>query len=359
MKLLILGGGQLARMLASAGTPLGVETTCIDPNPTACAREVCKHIHANLDETNKFAAEIANADAITFETENIPLAFAKAVNALKPIQPTIEALRITQHRLLEKTFLNKRNIKTAPFCAVSSLNDLEKGIEELSTPAILKTCTLGYDGKGQALIKNKQDVIDAWNALKNQELILEGFVNFKNEVSLISVRNSKNEFAFYPLVKNHHQDGILRSSEAPYSDSALQQQAEDWARIIMKELNYVGVMAIEFFNTSEGLLVNEIAPRVHNSGHWTIEGAKTSQFENHLRAIFNLPLGSTEITQPSVMINCIGQMPNAASIGNQANVHYHDYHKEPRANRKVGHITILNEDSVVLNNTKEKIAALI
>jgi 5-(carboxyamino)imidazole ribonucleotide synthase len=344
MKLGILGGGQLARMLALAAYPLGIRTICIDPDPLACAREVTEVIQANFTDHSSLQKLLTEADVFTYETENIPLTCAEQVAVSRPLYPSVETLRIAQDRLHEKTFFQSLKILTPKFIAVDSEAALEQATAKLGFPAILKTRRMGYDGKGQFILKSSDSIAQAWATLNNSELILEEFVPFEFETSLISVRNSSGEIAFYPLVRNRHEQGILRESETPFVNT-LQKQAEQYATRILENLNYIGVLAIEFFYDGQQLLANEMAPRVHNSGHWTIEGAQTSQFENHLRAIFNLPLGDVTVTHPVYMLNCIGEMPSIQSCLAISGAHYHTYGKAPKPNRKLGHVTLVNPNS--------------
>lgn len=344
MKLGILGGGQLARMLALAAYPLGIRTLCIDPSPEACARDVTEVITAEFTDETALQQLSAAVDLVTFETENIPLSCANFMAKNRPLFPNADALAVAQDRLHEKTCFQSLQIPTPRFANVSSEAELAAAVNDLGLPAVLKTRRMGYDGKGQMLLKTTADTAQAWAHLKNSALILEEFIKFEYEVSLISVRNKSGDIHFYPLVRNHHVHGILRTSTAPFNHIELQKQAEKHARRILEKLNYVGILTIEFFYDGQQLLANEMAPRVHNSGHWTIEGAQTSQFENHLRAIFDLPLGSTQTTGQSFMINCIGEMPPLESCLTIAGAHYHTYGKSPRPGRKLGHITLVDAD---------------
>jgi len=341
MRVGILGGGQLARMLALAAYPLGIRTLCIDPNPDACAQPVAPVITAEFSDEKALSRFLKEVDVVTYETENIPIDCARYVANSHHLAPSVETLRIAQDRWQEKTFFQSLQIPTPPFAAITREAELSKAAQDLGLPAVLKTTRMGYDGKGQMLVKNPIDLSQAWSRFKDFSLILEGFIPFEYEVSLISVRNPAGEIRFYPLVRNLHIEGILRSSEAPLIHPTLQEQAQTYARRILENLNYVGVLAIEFFYHQQQLIANEMAPRVHNSGHWTIEGAQTSQFENHLRAIFDLPLGSTAATGHAFMLNCIGSMPPIQSCLRIPGVHYHAYGKQPRPHRKLGHITLI------------------
>jgi 5-(carboxyamino)imidazole ribonucleotide synthase len=357
MKLGILGGGQLAQMLTLAAYPLGIRTVCLDPNAEACSHDLTTMLHGEFTDTDLLKQFLQTVDVVTFETENIPLACAEFVAQHKPIYPSLKALEITQDRLHEKNFFQSMQVPTPAFFDITSQEDLEKAVEKTGLPAILKTRRFGYDGKGQYLIKNKQDVANAWDKRKSAALILEGFVNFEYEVSLISVRSKNGETAFYPLVRNHHESAILHHSEAPFANAQLQQQAEAYAEKILNEMNYVGVLTIEFFFDGTELIANEMAPRVHNSGHWTIEGAQTSQFENHVRAVCGLPLGSTAPMGKSFMLNLVGEIIDPESGPQLPGLHYHLYGKAPRPNRKLGHITLCDTDVDRFQTSKHTLLA--
>lgn len=339
MKIGILGGGQLARMLALAGYPLGLQFVVLDPSADACAAQVATLIKAEYDDENALRQLAEQVDVVTFEFENVP---AKSLAFLKencPVYPPSAALQIAQDRLSEKNMFCKLNIPVPQFKAIESKQELESAVSEIGLPAILKTRSMGYDGKGQVVLKSTVDIESAWHMLCGQLLILEAKVDFKREVSIIGVRNRKGESVFYPLSENRHHQGILHCARCLEHDD-LQPLAEDYIKRIFEELNYVGVLALELFDVNGRLLANEIAPRVHNSGHWTIEGAQISQFENHLRAVIDWPLGSTEAVGHSAMVNFIGAMPEAESILKTPDIHLHDYYKSPRPGRKIGHATL-------------------
>lgn len=339
----ILGGGQLARMLALAAYPLGIETLCLDPNPEACAGQVTKIIQGNLNDKSVLTQFLEQVDLITYETENIPLAAAQWVAQTRPLLPCAKILEIAQDRLKEKSFFQALQIPTARFAAVSSEEDLKKAIADIGLPTVLKTRRLGYDGKGQYIIESESDISKAWSQLQNQELILEQFIHFDFEVSLIGVRSQQGEIRYYPLIKNHHRQGILQSSQAPFNHPDLEKQAQYYMEQILLELSYVGVLTVEFFYHNKQLIANEMAPRVHNSGHWTIEGAQTSQFANHLRAIYGWSLGCTEAVGNCFMLNCIGNMPPPEVYLQIPEAHYHTYGKAPRPGRKLGHVTLIEK----------------
>lgn len=358
MKIGILGGGQLARMLALAGYPLGIQTICFDPQPNACAGDVTQVITANFDDKIALEKFLNQVDCVTLETENIPLVTAQFVAEKKPFYPSLAALQFSQDRLFEKNFFREHHIPTTDFIEIDSQKKLEQAAAEFQYAALLKTRQMGYDGKGQWKLNQSETLEETWQALSGQPAILEKFLHFEYEVSLISVRNKKGEIKFYPLILNHHEKGILRYSQAPFHESKLQSTAESYATKVLNALSYIGVLTIEFFYDGEKLIANEMAPRVHNSGHWTIEGAMTSQFENHLRALFDLPLGSTETMGYSFLLNCIGEMIPLSEILPLSGAHYHQYGKSPRAERKVGHVTLVDHNAARYEESKKALLAL-
>ncbi|GAB4495797.1 MAG: 5-(carboxyamino)imidazole ribonucleotide synthase [Anaerolineales bacterium] len=342
MKIGILGGGQLARMLALAGYPLGFTFRTLDPAPDAPAAPVSELIcagYADLDALPRFAEGV---EVVTYEFENVPLESAAWLAERLPVYPPPAALRVAQERLTEKTFLRELGIPTPAFAPIDSPEDLAGALAITGLPAVLKTRRFGYDGKGQQVVHTTEEARAALNTFGAAALIAEAHIRFERELSLIGVRGISGEAAFYPLVENHHVGGILQQTiaPAPNLNPALQTAAEDFMQRIFTALNYVGVLAIEFFEVNTSLLANEIAPRVHNSGHWTIEGAGTSQFENHLRAICGLPLGSTAARGKTVMHNLIGNTPDFDAILRTPNAHLHWYGKQPRPGRKLGHVTL-------------------
>jgi len=355
MKLGILGGGQLARMMALAAYPLGIRTVCYDPTPDVCAGDVTELITADYSDLSALDKFLANVDCITIESENIPLECAKYVSKTHSFYPSVKALDISQDRLVEKRFFNSLNMRTAKFIPVNSEEELEKALQDIDFPAVLKTRRFGYDGKGQYHLKGQVDRAKAWQLLKNQSLILEQFISFECELSLIAARSKDGQTVFYPLNQNSHKHGVLQSTEAPFVNHELQQEAQIQATRILDHLNYVGVLTIEYFYDGHHLIVNEIAPRVHNSGHWTIDGAQTSQFENHLRAIFDLPLGSTEVLGHCFMLNCLEEMMPIKSILRIPELHYHTYAKASKPGRKVGHITLVDQELERYHKSKHKL----
>ncbi|MEO6924786.1 MAG: 5-(carboxyamino)imidazole ribonucleotide synthase [Bryocella sp.] len=330
----VLGAGQLALMLAEAAVPLGLEIVCAG-RPGDCAAQIAQVIDVDLEDPVAVRAFHDSVDVLTLESENVD---AGVLEDLPHLAPNARAVRVAQDRLYEKDFLRSQGVATAPYATVSSLRDLHTALEWIGAPAILKTRRLGYDGRGQVRITHVDEASSAWAHTGGAPCILEAMVPFEREVSLIGVRSATGELAFYPLIHNEHHEGILRVSVAPYEDAVLQHLAEQHLTRLLLALDYVGVLTVEFFASGGELIANEMAPRVHNSGHWTIEGAETSQFANHLRAIAGLPLGPTD-SEATVMLNCIGSMPPESETSRWQHLHRHDYGKTPRTGRKVGHLT--------------------
>jgi len=342
LKVAILGAGQLGRMLALAGYPLGIMCELYDHTDETPGGQVAKITAGAFDDYRKLTALARRADVVTFDWENVPVDSLRAIMRSTPVYPQPAALEVAQDRLLEKTAFGQLGIPTAGFAAVNTRADLDAAVLKLGLPGILKTRRFGYDGKGQIRLHRTADIHRAFTALAGQPLIYERFVNFSREVSLIGVRGSTGETAFYPLTENVHEQGILATSRAPCRAGSLQTTAERYMQLVFKKYKYVGVLAIEFFVAKGRLIANEMAPRVHNSGHWTIEGAQTSQFENHLRAICGLPLGDTSVTGHAGMVNLIGRLPKKKTVLAVPGLHLHDYGKtEARPGRKLGHLTLV------------------
>ncbi len=358
MKIGVIGGGQLGRMLALAGTPLGQQFAFLDPAPDACAQALGEHIRADYGDRDHLRQLADEVDLVTFEFESVPAETVAFLSQFVPVYPSAEALRIARDRWFEKSMFQDLGVPTPEFADIQSQDNLDAAVKRIGLPAVLKTRTLGYDGKGQKVLRHPEDVDGAFAELGSVPCILEGFVPFTGEVSLIAVRGRDGQTCCYPLVHNSHEQGILRLSVAS-TNHPLQSLAEDYASRVLDKLDYVGVLAFEFFEVDGGLKANEIAPRVHNSGHWTIEGAECSQFENHLRAIAGLPLGSTAKVGESAMINFIGSVPPVEQVTALADCHLHHYGKAFKAGRKVGHATLRCSDSAVLQARIDDVLQLI
>ena len=347
MKLGILGGGQLARMLAMAAHPLGIETVFVDPSPQAPARVVAEPLVAPYDDRDALLAMAKRVDVATYEFENVPDDAARLLGAAVPLRPPPEALRVSQDRLIEKRALVSLGIPTPPFRAVDDRASLTDAVAALGVPCVLKTRRFGYDGKGQSVLRTADAAaLDrAWKLVGAGSVpcILEGFVHFDRELSQIAVRAIDGEVRFYPLVESHHDRGVLRSTvaPAPSTSAALETLARGHVQRLLERLDYVGVIALELFQIGDVLYANEFAPRVHNSGHWTIEAAETSQFENHVRAVCGLPLGDTAAIGRATMFNLLGDVPATSDVLAVPGAHLHLYGKTPAPWRKLGHITLV------------------
>ena len=342
----ILGGGQLDRMLAVAASRLGLKSHIYSDEAGAPAFDVAASTtigsYADAAALARFAASV---DVVTCEFENVPAATLEACSRVKLVFPGAKSFAVAQDRLAEKDFISRLGIEVAPYAAIDSLDQLNAALARIEPPAILKTRRLGYDGKGQVMIRNRSDAEAAWRSIGQVPAVLEGLVLFEREVSVIAVRSRSGELRTYPLAQNWHADGILSASLAPAPDStALHATALGYARAIAERLQYVGVFALELFVVGDRLLGNEMAPRVHNSGHWTIEGAETSQFENHLRAVLGLPLGPTTPRGLSGVLNLVGATPAPEAILALGLAHLHLYGKAPRPGRKLGHVTLRADD---------------
>jgi 5-(carboxyamino)imidazole ribonucleotide synthase len=343
----VLGGGQLGRMMGLAGIPLGLRFRFLDPVPGAPAGAVGELVVGALGDEASLEAVAAGATVVTYEWEGVPAGAARFLGARYPVRPGARSLEVAQDRLTEKETFRRLGIATPAFAPVDSRAELDHALGVVGgLPAVLKTRRGGYDGKGQRVLRDAADLDGAWAALGDVPLILESLVPFERELSVLAVRGGDGAVACWPLVENVHEEGILRVSRAPAPglDPARQLRGEDLATRLLTDLDHVGVLAVELFEVDGELLANEIAPRVHNSGHWTIEGAETSQFENHLRAILGRPLGSTAARGPSAMVNCIGEMPDRDAVLAVPGAHLHDYGKAARPGRKLGHVTVTAPD---------------
>jgi len=346
----ILGGGQLARMMVLAGAPLGLRFELFDPAADACGAPLAPLTRGAFDDHEALSAFAAKVDVVTFDFENVPAASAHWLAERVPVYPPPAALAVAQDRLSEKTLFQQLGIPLPPFADIRSRDELAAKATEFGLPCILKTRRLGYDGKGQFRLRTAADIDAAWQALGTQVertgLILEGFVAFQREVSVVAVRGRDGSFRAWPVTGNWHVDGVLSASLAPAVLSPSEHAAAvGYAQRLADHLQYVGVFALELFCRDGELLANEMAPRVHNSGHWTIEGSETSQFENHLRAVLGLPLGATTMRGVACMLNWLGQMPDAGPVLAHAGGHWHDYGKQPREGRKVGHATVRDDSA--------------
>ena len=346
----ILGGGQLARMLALAAAPLGAQALVVDSSADACAGQVAPLVVADWTDYAALEAFAAQVDVVTFDFENVPAETARWLAQRVAVFPAPQALAVAQDRLAEKTLFRECGLPTPAFMAVDTREQLDQALAVVGAPAILKTRRLGYDGKGQFRLRALAEADAAWAELGAQGskhgLILEAFVPFERELSVLAVRGRDGDFRTWPLTRNWHVDGVLSMSLAPAPDiEVLQRRATALARTLAERLDYVGVFALELFVKDGELLGNEMAPRVHNSGHWTIEGAHTSQFENHVRAVLGLPLGDTGARDISSMFNWIGELPDMAPVLQAVDAHWHDYGKQARPGRKVGHATVCAPDA--------------
>lgn len=340
----VLGGGQLGRMLGLAGVPMGVSFRFLDPSPEAGAAAVGELVVGELADPAAVTRVAHGVAAVTYEWEGVPASVVRPLLADGiSVWPPPDALEASQDRLVEKQLFGSLGIPVAEFAPVDDAASMATAHAAVGPRAVLKTRRGGYDGKGQVLIDESTDLDAAVGQLAVAgPLILEQFVDFDRELSIIAVRGRSGEVRCWPLVENAHRGGILRTSIAPAPDSArLQVAAEQAIGAIMERFDYVGVLTLELFQVGDQLLANEMAPRVHNSGHWTIEGAVTSQFENHIRAIIGWPLGSTEPIGTSAMVNCIGALPDPAAVLAVPGAHLHRYGKAPRPGRKVGHVTVV------------------
>ena len=337
----IVGGGQLGRMMALAGYPLGLDFLFLDRSGDTPAAQVAPTLVGEFTD-RKLLRELARrSEVITFDWENVSIESLRALGRSASIAPPLAALAMSQDRVAEKKLFGKLAIPTTRYAAVDSQASLVRALRDIGLPGVLKTRRLGYDGKGQAVVRSIEDAWLAFERLRGAPLIYEEFVPFDYEVSIIGARNCHGEIVVYPLNRNLHRDGILRLTRAPWGAPALQRQAAAHLRRVLEHFRYEGVLNIEFFVRGGRLLANETAPRVHNSGHWTIEGAATSQFENHLRAILGLPLGATTARGHAAMINLIGRMPSREEFIGEDELHWHDYGKTEREGRKLGHLTLL------------------
>lgn len=360
MKLGVLGGGQLGRMLALAAHPLGIETLLVDPNAEAPAAQVSRLLVAPYTDPQALR-QLAACDVVTFEFENVPESAAKQLAASCQVYPPPDALRVAQDRWLEKSCFQELGIETPRFFAVNDRADLQAAAEALGHRLVLKTRRLGYDGKGQSVVTRPEQLDEAFAAMAGAPSIAEELVSFDRELSVIACRDRQGRTVLYPLTENQHVRGMLHTSLAPAPDTSavVREAASRAAEALLHHFGYVGVLGLELFQVGERVLANEFAPRVHNSGHWTIEGARTSQFENHVRAVTGLPLGSPEALEWTGMVNLIGKVPDAARLLAIPDAHLHDYGKAPREGRKVGHVTVRGANEDELRSRLQQIEAVV
>lgn len=359
MRVGIVGAGQLGRMLALAGYRLGIRSVFLDPDADSSGGQVGPVLVGAIDDAGRMRELAAEVDVVTFDIENVPVAALEAAGSIRTICPPPPALAVAQDRLNEKQLFEAIGVTTAPYVAIADSDDLTSVGTQLGWPVVLKARRLGYDGRGQRLVRAAKDLEPAWRDLGSVPAIAEAWIQFEREVSLIAVRGADGSKAFYALAENVHDDGILDSTSAPYVDEKLQSEAEGHLDAILERFDYRGVLTVEFFVAEGRLVANEIAPRVHNSGHWTIEGAETSQFENHLRAVLGLPLGSTKAVGHAHMINLLGDIPDRKALLRIPGLHLHDYGKSPRPLRKLGHCTLVDSDKSTVLERAAAVRALI
>jgi len=359
MKVLVLGAGQLARMMALAGAPLNISISAYDVNSDAIVHPLTQQ---NLGKG--LANAIADADVVTAEFEHIPLPVLAQCQQSGKFFPGETAIKAGGDRRLEKQLLDSAGVRSASYHIINNETDFKAAISKLGLPLVFKSALAGYDGKGQWRLKQPEQATALWQDISaflatdsKQAIVAEQFIPFQREVSLIGARNSRGEVQVYPLTENHHVNGVLSVSLAVAGNEQLQQQAEHMFTAVAEQLNYVGVLAIEFFDVNGELLVNEIAPRVHNSGHWTQQGADVCQFEQHLRAVCGLPLGSTALLRPSLMVNILGEDTVPEQILALPGLHLHWYGKAKRAGRKMGHINLSADNNSQLKLRFEQLIA--
>jgi 5-(carboxyamino)imidazole ribonucleotide synthase len=341
----IVGAGQLGRMMALAGYPLGLDFLFLDPSDAPPAAQLAPVLKSAFTDDASLRVLARRCEVVTIDWENVSVAALRKLKADTRVSPPPAAIATAQDRVSEKRLFEKLGITTTRWRAVGNRRQLTAAVREIGLPGVLKTRRMGYDGKGQAVVRTAADLERAWMQLGQVPSLYEELVSFDQEVSVIGVRGRDGECRVYPLNHNVHADGILRLTRAPYGSPRLNRLAAQHIRAVMEHFHYVGILTIEFFVRGGRLVANEMAPRVHNSGHWTIEGAVTSQFENHLRAILGLPLGETQAKGHSAMINLIGTMPGRSALLCHAGVHLHDYGKEARPGRKLGHLTVVEHDA--------------
>jgi 5-(carboxyamino)imidazole ribonucleotide synthase len=354
MRVGIIGAGQLGQMLGFAARDLDIECCFLDPSSSPPAAVCGEVIQRPFDDDAALDALAGSCDIITYEFENVPVDALRRIQEIVPVYPPVDALQQAQDRLFEKQLFDSLAIPLPAYHAIASAEDCAAAADTLGLPMVVKTRRFGYDGKGQFVVRNADDISAAWLELGAQALIAEEWVAFDREVSAIGVRNAAGDIRNYELTQNVHRDGILRTSRTPVDAPQLQEKASAYMCMLLERLEYVGVLALELFVRGDQLLANEFAPRVHNSGHWSIEGAATSQFENHLRAVAGLPLGPTTSLGHAGMVNLIGEIPE--SVRKLCIGYLHDYGKTPRADRKLGHVTVVAETATRRDELLEAVA---
>lgn len=353
----IVGAGQLGRMLALAGYPLGLDFLFLDPAADAPAGRVAPVLNGAFTDAGLLTELWQRSEVVTFDWENISVDALRALKGEGRICPPVRALAAAQDRVSEKRLFERLKIPTTRWHAVSTRAQLTRAMREIGLPAVIKTRRLGYDGKGQAVVRTQADAERAWDELGSAPLLYEELIPFDCEVSIIGARSRGGEIAVYPLNGNVHSQGILRLTRAPFGPPRWHRLAATYLERVLAHFRYTGILTIEFFVRGGKLVANEMAPRVHNSGHWTIEGAVTSQFENHLRAILDLPLGSTRPRGFSAMINLIGTMPARETLLAAGDLHLHDYGKKPRPGRKLGHCTLVEDSATARDRRAHRLLA--
>lgn len=344
IKIGIIGGGQLGQMLGHAGQSLDIECIFLDPSENPPAQTVGRVIRCAFDDTAGLQELVSSVDVLTYEFENVPVGTVESVAGDIKVYPPPDALRFAQDRLTEKQLFQELKIPIAAFITVDSESDLVVAADEIGLPLVLKTRRLGYDGKGQIVIRDRDSLADAWSILGSSPLIAEEMIAFDVEASAIGARNIAGEIISYPLTRNEHKEGILQTSRAPFGNAELTRLAQTYHARLADRLDYVGVLSLELFVVGDKLLANEFAPRVHNSGHWTIDGAVTSQFENHLRAVSDMPLADPSATGHVAMENLIGSLPVGLQAIRDAGFYVHEYGKAERPGRKLGHVTLVADN---------------
>lgn len=368
MKFGILGGGQLAQMLILEGKkiPQKIDWQVLTPSPENCTETLAATTCLNPKNEKLWDLFFSSCDRITYEWENLPIDVLRNIKEQeRKLFPSLSVLEVISDRARQKEFLVKTGVPVTPFCKINRPDEIEKALEALGSRGVFKTCRWGYDGKGQKVIKSASQAFGVWEDLGSQNLIFEKWIEFDRELSLIANRSLQGEYVFWPLTHNFHREGILRWSLAPAlgCEPILQQKAETYARKIGDAFQYVGTFVIELFQSGENLLVNEMASRVHNSGHWTLTGSSVSQFENHVRVGMGLPALPVVVRGPSAMINLIGESPSQEQIEmlikDIPHLDIHLYGKQPRPGRKLGHINLVEKSMDHLRNALEKIESIL